>query len=61
MKVADVLRLLHQQGWFLVGQRGSHRQHKHPALPGRVTIAGKPSDDLAPGTLNSIMKQAGMK
>ena len=61
MKVADVLRLLHQQGWFLVGQRGSHRQLKHPALPGRVTIAGKPSDDLAPGTLNSIMKQAGMK
>jgi len=61
MKVADVLRLLHQQGWFLVAQRGSHRQLKHPARPGRVTIAGKPSDDLAPGTLNSILKQAGMK
>ncbi|MEI6027536.1 MAG: type II toxin-antitoxin system HicA family toxin [Betaproteobacteria bacterium] len=61
MKVADVLRLLQQQGWTLVAQRGSHRQFKHPSKPGRVTIPGKPSDDLAPGTLNSILKQAGMK
>lgn len=41
--------------------RGSHRQFKHPTKPGRVTIAGKPSDNLAPGTLNSILKQAGLK
>ena len=38
-----------------------HRQYKHPGKPGRVTVAGKPSDDLAPGTLNSILKQAGLK
>lgn len=61
MKVADVLRLLHGDGWLLVATRGSHRQLKHPAKPGRVTIPGKPSDDLAPGTLNSILKQAGVK
>lgn len=61
MKVADVLRLLHEDGWLLVATRGSHRQLKHPAKPGRVTIPGKPSDDLAPGTLNSILKQAGVK
>jgi predicted RNA binding protein YcfA (HicA-like mRNA interferase family) len=42
-------------------QRGSHRQFKHPKKPGLVTIAGKPNEDLAPGTLNSIFKQAGMK
>jgi predicted RNA binding protein YcfA (HicA-like mRNA interferase family) len=48
-------------GWFLVATRGSHRQYKHPSKPGRVTIAGQPSDDLAPGTLNSILKQAGLK
>jgi len=41
--------------------QGSHRQYKHHAKPGRVTIAGKPSDDLAPGTMNSILKQAGLK
>lgn len=41
--------------------RGSHRQFKHPTKPGRVTVAGKFSDDLAPGTLNSILKQAGVK
>lgn len=32
-----------------------------PSKPGRVTVAGKPGDDLAPGTLNSILKQAGLK
>ncbi|MFZ0373662.1 MAG: type II toxin-antitoxin system HicA family toxin [Xanthobacteraceae bacterium] len=41
----------------MVPTRGSHRQYKHPSKPGRVTIAGKPSDDLAPGTGNSILKQ----
>lgn len=61
MKVSDVLRLLQEDGWFLVATRGSHRQFKHPVKSGRVTIPGKPSDDLAPGTLNSILKQASLK
>jgi predicted RNA binding protein YcfA (HicA-like mRNA interferase family) len=61
MKVRDVIRLLEGEGWFLVETRGSHRQYKHPIRPGRVTVAGKPSDDLAPGTLNSILKQSGLK
>jgi len=61
MKVSDILRLLSNDGWYLVSQRGSHRQLKHPSKPGRVTVAGKPSDDLAPGTLNSILKQSGLK
>lgn len=61
MKVREALALLRRNGWFLVATRGSHLQFKHPVLPGRVTVAGKPSDDLAPGTLNSILKQAGLK
>jgi predicted RNA binding protein YcfA (HicA-like mRNA interferase family) len=61
MKVKDVSRLLEGEGWFLVATRGSHRRYKHPVRPGRVTVAGKPSDDLAPGTLNSILKQSGLK
>lgn len=61
MKVRDAIRLLEDDGWALAATRGSHRQYKHPAKPGRVTVAGKPSDDLAPGTLNSILKQAGLK
>jgi predicted RNA binding protein YcfA (HicA-like mRNA interferase family) len=61
MKVGEVLRLPLDDGWTLVATRGSHRQFKHAAKPGRVTVAGKPSDDLAPGTLNSIIKQAGLK
>jgi len=61
MKVRDIIRLLEGEGWFLVATRGSHRQYKHPVRPGRVTVAGKPSDDLASGTLNSILKQSGLK
>lgn len=61
MKVREVIRMIQVDGWFLVTTRGSHRQFKHPVKPGRVTIAGRPSHDLAPGTLNSILKQAGLK
>lgn len=61
MKVAEILRMISQDGWYLVSTKGSHRQFKHPAKEGRVTVAGKPSDDLAPGTLNSILKQSGLK
>jgi predicted RNA binding protein YcfA (HicA-like mRNA interferase family) len=61
VKVRDIIRLIEDDGWYLVATRGSHRQYKHPGRPGRVTIAGKPSDDMAPGTLNSVLKQAGLK
>ena len=60
MKVSEVLRMPHDDGWRLVATKGSHRQFKHGAKPGRVTVPGRPSDDLAPGTLNSILKQAGL-
>jgi predicted RNA binding protein YcfA (HicA-like mRNA interferase family) len=58
MKIGDVLRVLHADGWYLAATRGSHREFRHPAKPGRVTVAGKLSDDLSPGTLNSIVKQS---
>ena len=61
MKVSDILAMLRRDGWYLVATRGSHRQFKHPAKPGRVTVPGKPSDDLPPGLLNSILKQSGLK
>jgi len=58
MKVRDIIKLIEDDGWYLVVTKGSHRQCKHPSKLGRVTIAGHPSHDLAPGTLNSIYKQA---
>jgi predicted RNA binding protein YcfA (HicA-like mRNA interferase family) len=61
VKVSEILKLLLQDGWVLVATKGSHRQYKHPSKPGRVTVPGKPSDDLAPGTQTSILKQAGLK
>lgn len=61
MKVRAVLKLVKKDGWYLARTRGSHRQFKHDEKPGLVTIPGKPGDDLAPGTYNSILKQAGLK
>lgn len=61
MKVRDAIRLIESDGWFQVRQRGSHRQFKHSKKPGLVTIAGKPSDELAVGTLNSVLRQAGLR
>ena len=61
MKIRDLLRLLRDDGWVLARTRGSHEQHRHPTKPGLVTVAGKSNDDIAPGTLNNILKQAGLK
>jgi predicted RNA binding protein YcfA (HicA-like mRNA interferase family) len=61
MKVGELVRLLEDDGWRLARTRGSHRQYKNPSKPGTVTVAGKFSLDVPPGTLNSILEQAGLK
>ena len=61
MKVKEILKILEKDGWYLARTRGSHRQFKHLAKVGLVTVPGKLSDELAPGTLASILKQAGIK
>lgn len=61
MKVKDLVKLVENDGWVLARTKGSHRQFKHPSKPGTVTIAGKLSVDVPPGTANNILKQAGIK
>jgi len=61
MKVREVLRLLTDDDWVQVAQKGSHRQFKHSLKPGKVTVPGKMSDDLPPGTRKSILRQAGLE
>ena len=62
MKIRDIIKLVESDGWYLTRTKGSHRQYKHPTKPGLVTIAiHSLSADLAPGTLNSILKQAQLK
>jgi len=58
MKVCDVIRLIESDGWRLARTRGSHRQYKHPVKSGLITVPGQLGKDLAPGTLESIFKQA---
>jgi predicted RNA binding protein YcfA (HicA-like mRNA interferase family) len=60
-KVRDVIKLVEQDGWRLVRTVGSHMQYHHPGKTGTVTIAGHPTSDMAPGTYNNILKQAGLK
>ena len=59
--VREAIRIIEADGWTCIATRGSHRQYRHQSKSGRVTIAGKQSDDLPPGTWNSILKQAGLK
>jgi predicted RNA binding protein YcfA (HicA-like mRNA interferase family) len=61
MKVKELIALLEHDGWHQVRQKGSHRQFHHPAKPGAVTVSGKLSVDVPPGTLSSVLKQAGLK
>jgi predicted RNA binding protein YcfA (HicA-like mRNA interferase family) len=60
MKVRDVIKLIESDGWRLKATRGSHGQYKHPVKKGRVTVPGHLGDDMPPGTLGSILKQAGL-
>lgn len=60
MTVRDVIKLLEADGWTVKAVRGSHVQYAHPTKPGKVTVANH-KGDIPPGTLSSIMKQAGLK
>ena len=61
MKVRDLIKKIEQDGWQYMYTSGSHRHFKHPVKPGKVTIPGHPGDDVTPGTLRSVLKQAGLK
>jgi predicted RNA binding protein YcfA (HicA-like mRNA interferase family) len=61
VKVKDLIAQLESDGWYLVRTKGSHRQYHHKGKPGTVTVAGKPSVEVPPGTLGSILRQAGLK
>ncbi|MEO7623436.1 MAG: type II toxin-antitoxin system HicA family toxin [Gallionella sp.] len=61
MKVKELIALIESAGWLQVRQKGSHRQFHHPSKSGTVTVSGKLSVDVPPGTLNSVLKQAGLK
>ena len=61
MKVREVIKLIEDDGWYLVRIRGSHRQFRHPSKPGVVTVSGNLGKDMPPGTLNSVLKQAQLK
>jgi predicted RNA binding protein YcfA (HicA-like mRNA interferase family) len=56
VKVGEMIRRIEADGWVLKRTKGSHRQYQHATKPGKVTIAGKPSDTLRPGTEASILK-----
>ncbi|GLH17382.1 MULTISPECIES: type II toxin-antitoxin system HicA family toxin [Pseudomonas] len=60
MRSREMIRMIEDDGWYLVAVKGSHHQYKHSSKQGRVTIK-HPDSDLPKGTINSILKQAGLK
>jgi predicted RNA binding protein YcfA (HicA-like mRNA interferase family) len=61
MKVREIIKLIETDGWYRIKARGGHRQYKHPAKRGRVTIPGRKNANLDPRTEKSILKQAGLE
>ena len=61
MKFRELIRLLEDDGWRLVAQRGSHQQYAHPTKRGKVTVAGKPGADVPKGTAANILRQVGLR
>jgi len=61
MKSAELIKLLKKNGWYEVAQKGSHKQFKHETKTGKITIPDHKGKDIAIGTLNAILKQAGLK
>jgi len=61
MKVGEIIRMIEADGWFHVRTKGDHRQYHHPRKPGTVTISGKLGADMPKGTLNSVLRQAGLR
>jgi predicted RNA binding protein YcfA (HicA-like mRNA interferase family) len=61
MKVREIIKIIEADGWFRVRTKGAHRQFHHSVKPGTVTVAGKLSAEIPPGTLNSILRQAALK
>lgn len=60
MKVKRLIEILEDDGWYQAGFKGSHRQFKHPVKRGKVTVSGKLSVEMPPGTLRSALRQAGI-
>ena len=61
MKSSQLIRMLLQDGWFKVSQRGSHIKMKHPTKRGFVLVADHGSKEVATGTAQNILKSAGLK
>jgi predicted RNA binding protein YcfA (HicA-like mRNA interferase family) len=61
LKIRKVIKMIERDGWYLARTSGDHRQYKPHEKPGLVTISGHPDDDIGKGTLNSVLKQAGLK
>lgn len=61
VKVNELLKMLQADGWKLARQKAVTDSSAIPCKSGTVAEWGKPSVEAPPGTLNSVLKQAGLK
>jgi predicted RNA binding protein YcfA (HicA-like mRNA interferase family) len=59
VRAIELEKILLKDGWYIVTQKGSHRQYKHPEKPGKVTIPIH-RGDLNKETVKSTLRQAGL-
>lgn len=60
MTSKEIIKLIEVDGWVKHNQKGSHCQYKHPTKSGKVTVP-HPKKDLPIKTVQSILKQAGLR
>jgi len=60
MTSSELIKKIEADGWFFVGANGSHHNFRHPEKSGRVTVP-HPKKDLPKGTINSALRQAGLR
>ena len=60
MSSTELIRVIEDDGWYLVNVKGSHHHFKHQTKKGKVTIP-HPKKELPQATINAILKQGGLE
>lgn len=64
MKYSEFYRLIESYGWEKKTGKNkgtNHAKYVHPDFPYYIPVARHPSQEVKPGTLNKMLKMAGIK
>jgi predicted RNA binding protein YcfA (HicA-like mRNA interferase family) len=58
---SELERLIKKAGWVLDHHGGRHDEYHHPTIRKSIQIERHKAQEVASGTLNKILKDAGLK